>query len=305
MKKSMKKILLIGGGGSIGKALTNEFISKNYYVTIIDSISFKNKNKTKNVKYICDNFDSLDLNQLIKSHDVFFYLLSRLLPGDDNLDKFYLDISSYIRFIKIFSNHVGKKLILFSSGGSVYGEIKNRKVTEHDLLQPKSLYGHLKKVLESISEVNNSISSSKIYILRVSNAYGDFLKLKRNHGIISTIIHASHNERKVQIWGDGKNIKDYIHNDDIASACTKMIDYNGSAFQMNLSTGKGTSINEIIDLVNKTRKTPLEVEYVDKKSFDICYSILDNSLISKELNWKPKMSFFSGLNLLSKSFETN
>ena len=110
----MKKILLIGGGGSIGKALTNEFISKNYYVTIIDSIPFKNQNKTKNVKYICVNFDSLNLNQLIKSHDVFFYLLSRLLPGDNNLDKFYLDISSYIRFTKNFSNHVGKKLILFS-----------------------------------------------------------------------------------------------------------------------------------------------------------------------------------------------
>ena len=301
----MKKILLIGGGGSIGKALTNEFISKNYYVTIIDSIPFKNQNKTKNVKYICVNFDSLNLNQLIKSHDVFFYLLSRLLPGDNNLDKFYLDISSYIRFTKNFSNHVGKKLILFSSGGAVYGEIKNRKVKEHDLLQPKSLSGQLKKVLESISEINNSISSSKIYILRVSNAYGDFLKLKRNHGIISTIIHASHNDKIVQIWGDGENIKDYIHNDDIASACTKMIDYNGSAFQMNLSTGKGTSINEIIDLVNKTREIPLEVKYVDKKNFDICYSILDNSLISTELNWKPKMSIFSGINILSKSFETN
>jgi len=299
----MKKILLIGGGGSIGQALTNEFISKNYYVTIIDSTPFKNQNKTKNLKYICNNFDSLDLNQLIKSHDVFFYLLSRLLPGDDNLDKFYLDISSYIRFIKVFSNHEDKKLILFSSGGAVYGDINNRKIKEFDLLQPKSLYGQLKKILESISEINNSISSSKIYTLRVSNAYGDFLKLKRNHGIISTIIYASYNDKKVQVWGDGKNVKDYIHNEDIASACTKMIDYHGSAFQMNLSTGIGSSINEIIDLVNKTRKSPLDVEYVDKKSFDICYSVLCNSLISKELNWKPKMTILSGINLLSKSIE--
>ena len=82
-----------------------------------------------------------------------------------------------------------------------------------------------------------------------------------------------------------------------------MIDYHGSAFQMNLSTGIGSSINEIIDLVNKTRKSPLDVEYVDKKSFDICYSVLCNSLISKELNWKPKMTILSGINLLSKSSE--
>ena len=295
----MKKIFIIGAGGSLGQALILKLNNELNNVIAVDRNFIE---KYENVEYITDNFDNIDINNYIDDCDVFFYLLSRLLPFDSNFDDFCRDINSYTRFLNQINDYENKKIIFISSGGAIYGNSDKEYLDEYLPPNPISLYGHQKKMLESLSSSFNSFSSSKVYTLRVSNAYGDYFKLNRNHGLIPKLIYSSINNITVDIWGDGSVTKDYIHNDDIVEACSKLIHYKGDALTMNLSSGKGYSVNQIIEIVNKICMNKLMLNYLPFKSFDIKHNVLSNSLIKKELDWKPKVDIECGIKQLYEKY---
>lgn len=291
----MKKIFIVGAGGSLGQALTLKLNTELHKIIAVD-LNFTEK--YENVHYITDNFDNVDIKDFIDDCDIFFYLLSRILPGDSNFDDLCKDINSYARFLNQLNVYENKKIIFISSGGAVYGNSDKELLDETHTTHPISLYGHQKKILESLSASFNSFSNSRVYTLRVANAYGDFNKLNRNHGLIPKLIFSLKNNITVDIWGDGSAIKDYIHNDDIVEACTKLIHYDGNAFTMNLSSGEGYSVNQIIDIVNKICEKKLMLNYLPLKSYDVKKNVLSNLLIRKELDWKPKVSIESGIKQL-------
>lgn len=295
----MKNIFIVGAGGSLGQSLILKLNTKLNKVTALD-LNFINH--YENINYITDDFDKIDFESYIDNCDVFIYLLSRMLPGNSNFDSLCNDVNSYLKFLNQLNGYKNKKIIFISSGGSVYGNTLNHPIEEHIETNPISLYGHQKKILETLSSTFNSFSNSRLYTLRIANAYGDYFKLNRNHGLIPTLLQASIKNKTIDIWGDGGIVKDYIHNEDISDACSKLIDYDGNEFIMNLGSGKGYSVNEIIEIINKVSKKTIKVNYLPVKNYDVNYNVLSNSLISKELDWSPKVSIEDGIKRLYEKF---
>ena len=89
-----------------------------------------------------------------------------------------------------------------------------------------------------------------------------------NIGIVSKLIESTVN-KKLVIWGDGNIIRDYIYIDDLTLLIEKVIEEDLDNGIYNISSGKGTTINEIITKVSNITKNECKIEYVKSREFDV------------------------------------
>ncbi len=99
--------------------------------------------------------------------------------------------------------------------------------------------------------------------------------------------------KKIEIWGDGNTVRDYIYIDDVCNMTEALVSYSGEHDTFNISSGKGYSQKEIIEFL-KDLKLDFEVEYQSARSIDVKRIILDNSRI-KELGEFNILDLFSGI----------
>jgi UDP-glucose 4-epimerase len=169
------------------------------------------------------------------------------------------------------------RLIYFSSGGTIYGAKKDAFFSERSLLAPISYYGQSKLLIEESIKFENRRSGLNYLILRPSNPYGIGQAIHAKQGLIAASIGNILNNKKITIWGDGSVVRDYIYIDDLIDAIVSIIKSGGDNEIYNIGSGKGYSINEVIDTLTKCIAKKIEVEYVDARSVDVPSVVLDTS----------------------------
>lgn len=155
--------------------------------------------------------------------------------------------------------------IIFVSSAAVYGDstVKHR---EKEVLQPATLYGKSKRLGEQI--VQDLFDNYTI--VRLSNVYGD----GDGHGVIDLFKKGNR-----IIYGNGQQVRDYVSADRVARAIASIVKYpekhNKEIY--NISSGVGITVNEAFKKYGEG--TPV---YSDERSFDVAYSVLDNSIAKLE-----------------------
>jgi UDP-glucose 4-epimerase len=123
-------------------------------------------------------------------------------------------------------------------------------------------------------------------IVRIANPYGPGQDFTRGVGFIDAALKNTINGQPITIWGDGENVRDYIYIDDVCGMIFKLLEYNGENDTFNISTGVGTSQNEIVEILRCIGLEP-RVVYVESRSVDVNRIILDNSRILDVVNKQP------------------
>ena len=99
-----------------------------------------------------------------------------------------------------------------------------------------------------------------------------------------------------EIWGNGDVTRDFIHVDDVAAAFLEALRYAGDERVMNVGSGEGRSINQIVDDLRAVLGLAnLEVIYKPERSADVPVSILDTELITRATSWRPRVTWIDGL----------
>ena len=199
--------------------------------------------------------------------------------------------------------------IVFSSSATVYGEcFKNELILENHKIKPNNPYGQTKAVIENLLSDLANIKNSKwsIAILRYFNPIGSHhlgLMGENPKGkptnlfpIINRVALGKIKELKIygNDWDtiDGTGVRDYIHIMDLAEAHLSTLEYilekKLSLITLNLGTGHGTSVLELINIFSKVNKVIIPYRFVKRRDGDIPFSVADNSLAKKTLNWIPK-----------------
>lgn len=200
--------------------------------------------------------------------------------------------------------------IVFSSSAAIYGEKSNKLVDENASTNPLNPYAFSKKVSEEL--LFNVFKSNplkwKIVNLRYFNpigAHSSGLIGESPKGIPNNIFPyitnvALGNFKEVSIFGkdwptdDGTGVRDYIHVMDLAEAHIKafeFLDKNNSQFMnLNIGTGKGTSVLELIKTFQAVNQVKIPYKFVERRDGDVSELIADNSLMKNILNWQPKRS---------------
>lgn len=140
----------------------------------------------------------------------------------------------------------------------------------------------------------------KVVILRVANPFGKRQRIETAQGAVTVFLHRAISGQPINIWGDGSVIRDYIYIDDVAEAFARAVSYNGSKSIFNVSQGLGTSLNELIALIEEALGCPVEKNYLSARDFDVSISVLNNNLARQELGWAPKISLREGIKITAE-----
>jgi UDP-glucose 4-epimerase len=297
IKNDKKNVLVVGSGGFVGTNLINQLANSNYRVRGL-SRSFLQNNVGPPVELI-----TLDLRDLaaVEVHcqwaDVVVYLASDGAPAtanDNVIASVEKGIVDSLRFFELCIKHGLSKLVYISSGGTVYGDALQVPTPETARLQPNNAYSIGKMAVEHYLSLYHQLHQLDYVVLRVSNPYGPYQFGAKNQGVIGRFIDLAFKGEPVSLWGDGSVIRDYIYIDDVCHAIVKAMEYQGPCRIMNIGSGVGRSLSEIIEVI-RAKGLDLNVNKKPGLLATVGTSILDTSLAQKELGWAANTSIDSGI----------
>jgi len=205
------------------------------------------------------------------------------------------NIVPQVAFIQSCIKHGVKSFTFLSSGGTVYGRTPTVPIAEDHATRPLNSYGMTKLVTEQYLQMLCRGTNMRFNILRVANPYGPGQLGIRGQGLIGTIIQKTAKREPIQIFGDGSSARDYIYIDDTVEAIVRAVNTGGTDDIINIGSGEGRSILDVMDALEHAMGIKIEKEYIDYRFTDTSVNILDISKSKEKLKWNPSTSFTDGI----------
>ena len=306
----MKKIIVTGGLGFIGSNLIKILNEKNFFIINIDKISYaSNKNNIpnniKNYKFYKENINNKDfIVKILKKYkpSLIFNLaaethVDKSIDGPKNfINSNILGVFNLLEAIRTYKKKI--KLIHISTD-EVYGDINKLGSKENDAYNPSSPYSASKASGDLLIKSYIRTYNLPAVITNCCNNYGPNQYPEK---LIPTIIYKIIRNETIPIYGNGKNVREWIHVNDHCEALIKIA--NNGKIGENYNIGSGVKIqnielmNKIISIfkkINTNQKNKINFHFVkDRPGHDFRYS-LNSSKLKTELKWKCKINFNEGL----------
>jgi dTDP-glucose 4,6-dehydratase len=321
----MKKIIVTGGSGFIGTNLVNFLIRKKFFVINLDKLTYsstKYKNNLRNKKYYkfiqVDIFNKKKIINIIQKFKpiAIFNLaaethVDRSIDGPQNFIQTNINgtfsLLESLRFLK--KKNITPKLVHISTD-EVYGDLKrNFRSDENHKYEPSSPYSASKASADHLVKSYIRTYKLKAVISNCCNNYGPYQFPEK---LIPKVISNIFNNKELPIYAKGKNTREWIHVEDHCEALFKI--YLKGKIGESYNVGSGIDLKNI-DLVKKIIKISkrmnikigekTKIKFVkDRPGHDLRYA-LNSQKIFKLLNWKPKISFESGLRNTIEWYKVN
>ena len=296
---------MLGGKGFIGSHLVDALLREGFPVTVFDRANIPALNDAATaarVKWIDGDFTSeADVARALEGCDICFHLVSTTLPQSSNADPVF-DIETNVAGTARLLNHAVrlgvKKVVFVSSGGTVYGIPRNVPISEDHPTNPICSYGITKLAIEKYLHLYLTLHGLDYTVLRLANPFGERQRIQAAQGAVAVFMGKVLRGEKIEIWGDGSVVRDYIYIGDAVAAMVKAADYRGEERVFNIGSGKGVSLNEILDGIEQVTGRKATRQYTAARAFDVPVSVLALDRARSELGWKPQTSFTDGLHKL-------
>lgn len=278
-----KKCLLLGGAGFIGKNLALYLLEQGYELTVYDmsvTHAFTEEQLQQMKYYERELFKDEDLEAVIEGQDVVIHLVSSINPATSMVhpERCYAnDVAKTVEILETMRKKNVNKMIFISSGGTVYGNIPKENYTEDMPLYPRNHYGIAKATIEKIILMYNEIYKTDHVILRIANPYGRGQMSKKGVGAVTAFAEQILSDEEISIWGDGSTVRDYIYIEDVVNMIGKFIEYHNDSDNevYNIGTGRGTSLNELVALLEEKIGKKAKVVYEHNREIDAQRNVLN------------------------------
>ena len=188
-------------------------------------------------------------------------------------------------------------LTYLSSGGTIYGNPSRVPVPETEPANPISAYGISRLAGELYVRKYAAATPALYQVVRCANAYGPGQPVDRGQGAIAVFLHRVQNKLPITIYGDGANVRDYIHVDDVADAIAKLVTNQVNVRVVNVGSGTGHSVREVLAAICRLTGTPAVVDPQPSRPSDVESIVLDIGLLRSLIDFHPR-SLESGLTSL-------
>ncbi|MEA1985987.1 MAG: UDP-glucose 4-epimerase GalE, partial [Candidatus Marinimicrobia bacterium] len=305
------KILVVGGAGYIGSHIVADLCEKNYDVSVFDNLNSGSlKNLNEKAKFIKGDINNeTDLEKVFKTKFDIVFHFAALKAAGESMEKPEIysknNIIGTINLLNAMMKYDVKKII-FSSSAAVYGYPEYSPVDEKHTLKPINYYGYTKKNIEDILEWYSKLKGLKYSALRYFNASGYDIKgriterEKTTANLLPIVLeNAIGIRKKINVFGDdfdtkdGTGVRDYIHVNDLADAHIKAMKYlneNNENLILNLGTGLGYSVFDVIKMVEKISNTKINYSVVERRDGDPATLIASSKLAKEKIGWEAKHS---------------
>ena len=298
------KLLVTGGLGFIGSNFILKLLRENndFEITNIDAELFgsdhknlyeiKNSEKYHFVKGNISNKKFME-EQIAKCDAVINFAAESFVDRSINDANPFLvsNIRGAFTILDIITKQ--EKRMIQISTDEVFGSLSNGTATEESKFNPSSPYAATKAAAELLINSYFTTFNSDVVITRCTNNYGPRQFAEK---LIPKTIILAYNNKKIPIYGNGKNVRDWIYVEDHCDAVLSVLHHGTSGGSYNISANNEidnlTIVRKILEIMNKPENL---IEFVeDRPGHDLRYS-LDSTKISDQLGWKIKSSFDEGL----------
>jgi dTDP-glucose 4,6-dehydratase len=300
----MMKLLVTGGLGFIGSNFIISALHKNpqFEITNVDAELFGSNHKSldslqsnPNYKFVKGNITNKPLmEKLISDSDIIINF-----AAESFVDRSIMDANPFLvsnirgtyTILDIIKNT--KKKLIHISTDEVFGSLENDNADENYKFNPSNPYAATKASAELIINSYNNTYDTDCIITRCTNNYGPMQFPEKL--IPKTIILASQN-KKIPVYGNGKNVRDWIFVTDHCNAIFDILENGKSQKSYNISAHNSIDNITIVKQILSKMDCSLDlIEFVDDRpGHDYRYA-LDSSKIRGELNWSESMTFEDGL----------
>jgi UDP-glucose 4-epimerase len=297
----MMNTLVIGGAGYLGMHVVPELLSIGRSVTVLDRRLPFRQELPQGVAFVEGSFaDTTLIRSLLESHQEVIQLAYATVPNTSFEDPLADLLQNLPPTVQLFSQvaDAGRKLLLVSSGGTVYGEARTLPIREDHPTKPISPYGVTKLTLENYAHLFAVTRGLKFICVRPGNAFGAGQQPFAGQGFISTAMAAAMRGLPVTVYGEQGTVRDYISVCDIASGIVRALTRGELSETYNIGSGAGLSNMQVIEAVRPLLESigcPVTVEHLPERAFDVRVNVLDSTKLHKHTGWQPRVAFHDEL----------
>ncbi|HLD92361.1 MAG TPA: GDP-mannose 4,6-dehydratase [Patescibacteria group bacterium] len=331
---NFKNVLITGGAGFIGSNLADFLLSCGLYVTIFDNLS--RKNVEKNLFWLNDNYhnrlkviikdvrDKKSVYEAIKNKDVIFHLAAQVAVTDSiksPIEDFEINALGSLNVLEGIRKLSPETPVIYSSTNKVYGKIdslatikKGKRyifadkkyqegIDENYTVDFYSPYGCSKGAADQYFRDYSRIYNLKTIVFRQSCIYGNRQFGNEDQGWVMHFLKNSVSGKNIDIYGDGKQVRDILYIDDLIEAYLLSLNNldisSGKIYNIGGGLNNSVSLIELLLLIEKDLNIQPKYVFRDWRPGDqkIFYCNLDK--IRKELRWEPKIDVNDGLDKLN------
>ncbi len=301
-------VLVVGGAGYIGSHAVQSLEAAGHTVWVYDNLSFGHRGAVTT--------EQLIVGDLLEGEKLLQVFTEKKIDSVMHFAAFAMVGESVLKPAKYYQNNVvgtltllesmratGVQRIVFSSTCATYGTPKKIPITETTPQLPINPYGFTKLTIEQALQAYAEAYGFGFAALRYFNAAGASTKisigedhLPESH-LIPLVLKVALGQRdSITLFGsdyptpDGTCIRDYIHVEDLGTAHVKALEKltEGSQLKINLGTGLGVSVQEVVDAARRVTGHPIPIVLGSRRPGDPAELVADNRLALKVLDWTPK-----------------
>jgi UDP-glucose 4-epimerase len=292
-------ILVTGGAGFIASHIVDAYVAQGHRVTVVDNLSSGRKaNLNPKAEFVQADVQSPALKSLFarSRFDVVNHHAAQIDVRKSVADPAFdarVNVLGLLNLLELSRTHGVKKFLFSSSGGTYYGEC-SRPGRETDSPQPLSPYGITKMASEFYIKSYQALHGMKYTVLRYANVFGPRQDPHGEAGVVAIFGQRMLKAEPLNIYGDGKQQRDYVYVKDVAQASVAALK-KGDNDIFNIGTNKATSVNQLFAEMKKLTSYPHKAVYKPARPGELFRSVLDIKKAAKGLGWKPRFSLPQGL----------
>ena len=277
-------MILLGGAGFIGTNLMLALAKDpENQITVVSrkrsSFAEPDAAHFSNIRFVeCDLVEEPDFPTLLAGQDVVYHLLSTTVPTTSNLQIAQELNANVVHSAGLFEACAAcgvKKVIFFSSGGTVYGKGKTCPLQEDTPADPITSYGIQKLTIEKLLYLYHHMYGFDYRIIRLSNPYGPYQRPNGVLGAVTTFTYKALAREPITVYGDGSVVRDFIYIDDAIRGILSIVDGDAPDRLFNLGSGHGTSIREVLDTIRQELEIEPEIIWKEGRTVDVPVNYLD------------------------------
>jgi len=306
-----RRVMVTGGLGFIGSNLARQLAALGADILLVDSLIDDYGGHLFNIDgieskvrvNIADIRQRTTMNYLVRDREVIFNLAGQVSHIDSMRDP-YTDLEincrAQLSMLEACRRYNPAVRVVFAGTRQVYGRPDRLPVDEQHLVRPADINGENKAAGEYYHLLYNNDFGVRACSLRLTNVYGPRQLIKHNRqGFIGWFIRLAIEDREIQVFGDGSQLRDFVYVDDAADAFLRAgatAACDGEVF--NVGGDEAVSHRDLVSLLLRTAGTG-SVRYVewpaDKKRIDIGSFYSDSTRFRDTVGWRPRVGLREGL----------
>jgi UDP-glucose 4-epimerase len=302
-----RRVLVTGGAGFIGSHVADAFLAHDYQVLVVDDLSSGSEANLPQAAEF-ERIDIVDRAALLSAFASFrpgvvCHLAAQAsvtASVEDPEHDFTVNVAGTLNVLQD-AKHLRAPVVFACTGGALYGEDAPRPTPESRLPEPLAPYGASKLAAEAYVETWGRLHGLPNVVLRLANVYGPRQNPHGEAGVVAIFSDRLRRGEAPLVYGDGRQTRDYVYVDDVASAFVLTAE-GGRTATFNVGTGTESSVLDLVRVLGALAPAPLEPVFEPPRSGELMRSALDSTRLRSALGWQPRVGLEEGLALTYESY---